>query len=513
LGALIRLPDEWRISADAQLGDNVTRFRGVAGVDAQRWQQLVNEGSYLPLRDTQQFGPPAAFYDRALTFYGGRDQFVTLGKYRTLDAAIRVTNPSWALPTGSGAISLGAEYRVNQLSRYIDERRYGDGSLALAPTIWSGRTLERISAVGELQAPLISRTSLPRWLKDVETDLAARYVVSDAAHETNLAPTAGFKADFDGGFSLRATVATSNRLPSPFLSRKVASPGGDLGAGEVTAVDVFDPVRREKYTVSASDALNPNLRPESAVTRTVGALYQRGRTHRFRLAVDFADTRKSGEVTRLYPQTVVNLEELFADRVARSSQGEATPGRVTSVRTGNVNLAWRHSQSWSTAFDYAWTECFNGRLDVYARWAYFQKYELQVAPTSSVIDELENPDGTAIGLLKHRANFGAAWSNPKFGVGLDGTYFHSRTIPVVEWTTQHNRQINPYWQFDAYLQRDLASWLPGKNPRFGLRGQLRINNLFNARPPRYANDPSGSGVQPYGDWRRQTYSLSLEATF
>jgi hypothetical protein len=42
---------------------------------------------------------------------------------------------------------------------------------------------------------------------------------------------------------------------------------------------------------------------------------------------------------------------------------------------------------------------------------------------------------------------------------------------------------------------------------------VRINNLFGAHLPKYANDPSGAGVQPYGDWRGRTYSLSLTATF
>jgi iron complex outermembrane recepter protein len=367
--------------------------------------------------------------------------------------------------------------------------------------------------VGEMQAPLLARTDLPRWLKDLEADVAARYAMSDAAQESNLAPTAGFKADFAGGFSLRGTVATSNRLPSPFLSRKVSAPGGEVGSGDVAQVEVFDPLRAQKYLVSTSDALNPNLRPESAVTRTLGAIYEHGRVHRVRLAVDFGDTRKSGEVTRLYPQTVVNLEDLFPDRVSRAPSVGAQPGRITSLRTGNVNLAFRHSQNWNTALDYAWTQCFGGRLDVYARWGYFQSYELQVAPTSPMIDELESPDGTAIGLLKHRVNFGAGWSNPKFGFGFDGHYFHSRTIPVIEWTTQHNRQINPYWQFDAYVQSDLARWLAYKSSRVGVRAQLRVNNVFNAGPPRYANDSSGAGVQSYGDWRRQTYAISLQLTF
>ena len=122
-------------------------------------------------------------------------------------------------------------------------------------------------------------------------------------------------------------------------------------------------------------------------------------------------------------------------------------------------------------------------------------------------------DGAAIGLLKHRSNFGASWSNRHFGFGVDGHYFHSRAVPFQEWPKTHNRQINPYWQFDAFVQTDLGRWLLKKNSRIGLRGQLRVNNLLDAQPPRYSLDPSGAGYQSYGDWRRQTYAISLQATF
>jgi outer membrane receptor protein involved in Fe transport len=513
IGLLVRLPAEWRVSMDAQYGHSVTKFRGVSNIDPARWQQLVDEGVYNPLRDTQTIGPPQAFYDRAVVFYGGRDQFVTLGNYETLDAALRVTNQSLSLPTGSGALSIGGDYRMNRLGTYVDARRTGDGQLIEAPTVWTGRMIERISAFTELQAPLLPSTWLPRWIKEIDTELAARYVVSDTAQETNVAPTGGLKVDFGHGFSFRGTVATSNRLPSPFLSRKISGPAGDVGSGEVTQPVIYDPQRNESYSVAASDALNPNLRPESAVTRTAGVIFQRGRVHRFRVALDFADTRKSGELARLEPQSVINLEGLFPDRVTRAAATSGQPGRITSVRTGNVNLAYRHSQNWSAALDYAWTECFGGRLDLYGRWVYFGKYDLQLDPDSAVVDELAEPDGSAVGLLKLRSNFGAAWSNQHYGFGLDGHYFHSRVIPVAEWPSQHNRQINPYWQFDAFVQADVARWLPWKSSRFGLRAQLRVNNIFDARPPRYANDPSGAGVQSFGDWRRQTYAVSLQATF
>ena len=517
LGALIKLPADWRVSLDGQYGRNLTRYRGLAGVDSTRWQQLVDDGVYNPLRDTQAFGPPAAFYDRAVKYYGARGRFVTLGDYETVDAALRLTNQALLLPTGSSSVTVGGDYRLNHLAPYSGIARFGDGSLAGAPSPTLARTIERISVFGELQAPLLPARWLPSWISNIKTEIAARYVVSDSAQESNLAPTGGLKIDFAGGFSLRSTIATSNRLPPPTLSRAApvpVTPGS--GSGEISYVSVTDPLRGNEKNdfVVSSELINSNLRPESAVTRTIGLIFQRGQVHRIRTALDIADTRKSGEQSFLNASTIVGLESSFPGRVERAAPaaGESA-GKIVSVLTGTFNLAYRHSQNWSGAVDYAWTECFGGRLDVYGRWLYFQRYELQLLPGSPTVDEIRFPDGAAPGLLRHRVNFGSSWSTPRFGFGWDGHYFHSRKLSPPERAVQGDSKIDPFWQFDAYTQTDLARFLPWKNSRFGLRGQLRVNNLFNEAPPRYAAESSGVGVQSYGDWRGRVYSISVTATF
>ena len=517
LGALLKLPADWRVSLDGQYGRNLTRYRGLAGIDNARWQELVDQNLYNPLRDTQRFAPPAAFYDRALKYYGGRGRFVTVGDYEAFDAALRVTNQSLLLPTGSSSVSFGGDYRLNHLARYKGERRFGDGSLADTPTPTLPRTLERVSLFGELQAPLLPARWLPGFIRNLKTEIAARYVAADTTQESNLAPTGGLKIDFAGGFSLRGTIATSNRLPTPVLSRAApvaVTPGS--GSGEVSYVTVFDPLRgnEENKTVLASELINANLRPESAVTRTVGAIFQRGQVHRFRAALDLADTRKSGELQFLNASSIVALESAFPGRVERASPGPGeSAGKIRSVLTGTFNLAFRHSLNWSGSLDYAWTECLGGRLDLYGRWLYFQRYDLQLLPSSPTVDELHHPDGVTPGLLQHRVNFGAGWSNQRYGFGWDGHYFHSRDLPPNDRLAQGERQLDRFIQFDAYLQSDLAHWLPWKHPRFGLRGQLRVNNLFDAAPPRFVAESSGVGVQSYGDWRGRVYSLSVTATF
>jgi iron complex outermembrane recepter protein len=349
-------------------------------------------------------------------------------------------------------------------------------------------------------------------LRNAEVDLAMRYVAADNARESNLAPTVAMKLDFANGFSVRGSFTTTNRFPTPHMSRQVMGPATP-GVG-VDLEAVFDPLRKEKYGVQSFELLYPDLRTEEAVTQTAGIVFRRGKTHRLRAALDFVDTRKVNELIPLDAQMTLNLEPILPDRITRGPLAPGDPfpvGRVESIMTGRINAAWRHSLNWNGALDYSWTECFGGSLELYGRLVYFQRYERQVFADSPIVDELRRPE--VGGLLKYRAKFGGGWSNRSYGFGVDGHYYHSRVLPIPERSSQRRSSIKPFLQFDAYVQSDLTRWLPWKSSRYGLRGQLRVNNVLDAGFPSYPNESSGAGVQPYGDWRGRTYSLSLTATF
>lgn len=513
-GALLRLPGSWQLSLDAQIARNLSRYRGLAGADLERWQQLVDGGRYNPLRDTQVHAPPAAFYDEVLIHHGSPSRFVKVGDYATLDASARILQPSLPLPTGVGALNLGADYRRNRLRGYRDERRYADGSLASPIEDWSGRTLERYSFFGEIQAPLLPQKHLPAGVRHLEGSVAVRYLASDQSNEVNVAPTFGLKVDFTGGFSLRGSLTTSNRMPTPVMSRRLEAPG-QPGSG-LNLVRIFDPVRAQSYDVQASEALDFTVNTEEAVTQTAGVVFQRGHTRRFRVSLDFVDTTKTNEILGLDAQPIVNLETLFPDRVVRAplSPGDPLPaGVITTVHTGSVNASSRHSQSWTASVSYAHHDVLGGTLELRGRLLYFQRYTSRLFANTAKINQLDHPDGSVAGLMRYRANFGATWSTDHHAFGVEGQYFHSRKLPVVEWPAQGSSHIKPYWQFDAFVQTSLRRWLPWLTPKQDLVAQLRVNNVLNARFPHYTNEPSGTGIQPYGDWRRQTYSLSLTATF
>ena len=516
LGFLLKLPAEWRLSLDGQYGHSVTKYRGLVGADGDRWQQLVDDGRYNPLRDTQVFAPPKEFYDQVLVYRGMRGGFATMGDYDTLDLAARATNEALTLPTGRAVFNLGGDYRRNHLKKFTDEQRYSDGSFIQDPAVYDGRTLRRYSVFSELQASLLPTHWLPAFIRKADADVAVRYVASDSAREANISPTYGLKIDFIAGLSLRGSFTTSNKFPTPQMSHVVLAPptGGVIG---VDLKPIRDPVRHEDYGIVANDEINPDLLSESAVTQTAGIVFKRAtKAHRLRASVDFVDTRKVNELVYLDEKAVVNLEPLFATRVIRAplAPGDLhAAGRITYVLSGTVNGAQRRSLNWNTSVDYAWAECFGGTLELYGRLVYFQRYRRQLAPESDLVDQLRRPDGTAPGLLKYRANFGMNWSNRDYGFGFDGHYFHSRVLPVNDWVGQGHDRIRPHWEFDPFVHSDLRRWLPWKESRLGLRAQLRVNNVLGAPFPKNVFDPSGAGVQPYGDWRGRTYSLSLTATF
>ncbi|HVU35536.1 MAG TPA: TonB-dependent receptor plug domain-containing protein [Opitutaceae bacterium] len=515
LSALLKLPADWKLTLDAQYAHNIARYRGLAQLDTQRLQTLVDEGVYNPLRDTQVFGPPQAFYDQALVYRGGPGRFVTLGNYETLDLALRATNENVKLPTGQATFNFGADDRRDHLARFTDVQRYADGTLFQEPSRWDGRTLNRYSGFGELQAPLYPAKRLPHWLTRAETDLALRYVAANSAKEAYFAPTYGMKLGFPGGFSVRGSITTSNRYPTPQMSRPLILPSGDTGPGSPNYQPIFDPLRKQNYEAIVNEVINPDLRPEAAVTQTAGLIFERGREHRFRAAIDFVDTHKVNEIVFLDANRTLALEALWPERVVRAPARPGDPagaGLVQSITTMRANLASRDSRDWTGSFDYRWSGCRGGTLEAYARVLYFQSYIVQPLPNTPTVDELNAPDGL-VPLLRYRANFGTSWSNRNYAFGVDGHYFHSQILPESEWQTQGHDRIRPYWQFDAFVQTNVGRWLPWKSDRYGLRVQARVNNVLGDPFPKYANDPSGAGVQPYGDWRGRVYSLSLTATF
>ncbi|WP_404425524.1 TonB-dependent receptor plug domain-containing protein [Nibricoccus sp. IMCC34717] len=516
-GILLRPIPRLRLSLDAQYSRNTTRIRSLRGFgyDLGRWEQLLNTGRYNPLRDTQASGPDDLFYRTVLIYREAPGHFVKVGDYDVLDVALRGVLTGLPAPGGEALVHGGFDYRRSHLDPQREQPRFGDGTDAEDPVVYSGRTLPRYSLFTEVQAPLLPAGWRRFGLRGIETDLALRYVAADTSREANFAPTFATKLDFAGGFSMRASLTYASRYPTPQMSRQVSELQPDGGSG-VEYASINDPLRgNQNYTVRVLSALDPKLRPESTVTQSAGVLWQKGGERRWRVSLDFVDTSKTDELVFLNPSTLMNLEELYPNRVIRLPQQPSDggrPGPVSVVLTGTTNLASRRSQNWTLAVSHRRERILGGSVEAYARWLYFQDYTRVLFPNLPAVDELSLPDGTAPNLLRHRGKAGVNWSRRETTLGTDWRYYHRRMLPQQEWAAQGRSYVGSYSEWDVFAQQGLRAWFP-KLAKWNLSVQLRINNLFNHGFPAYASDPANTGVQAYGDWRGRTYTLNVTAAF
>lgn len=514
-GLLLKLPAKWRLAGDLQYSHSLTDYRGLAGVDDNVWQSLVDTGEYNPLRDTQVYAPPAAFYQQALIYFGRPGKYLNLDNYQVADGVLRLTNTELQLPTGPATLNFGIDYNIQNQASFNDDQYYGDGEIAPTSGYWTGRTLQQYSAAAEGQASLLPPAWRPRWLRDLRLDAAGRYNAAKTGFGTGIAPSFGLKAELAGGLSLRASISNTNRFPTATTARFVPVPGGTgTGlAGPVTAETVIDPLRGDlPVPITSSDIPDTAIVPEADVTQSAGVVYERGGRQHIRFSADWFETRKSGELDYLGPQDVVDYEAYLPGRVIRAPAAPGDPygvGPIEYVLTGNINLAWRRSENWNFALDYGVKDVLGGSLDFYARYVYFQRYDVEVVPHAPVVDELRDPDTASLDLVPHRINLGAGWENRRFGFGVEERYFSSRVIPASQQALQGSNHIDAYDPLDAYVKGNLAFWdrTAARTPR--LTAELRVNNLLNRPLPKFPTDPSGTGVEAYGDWRGQVYSFSF----
>ncbi|WP_438480496.1 TonB-dependent receptor plug domain-containing protein [Oleiharenicola lentus] len=504
LGFLVKMPRNWQLSVDAQAAISESEYT-YAGVNSTRLNELVASGAYNPFRDTRAYAIPQAVYDYA-AFVSTFDRPYKGTSWQT---NARLSNHRLPLPTGEGVLVVGGDFLRTEGNGYAYVSRFADGSRnsGFDAGANAGRQRDDWGIFAELQAPLVPKAWLPRAIERVSGDLAWRYAGSNTFKSSSNPPTLGFKLDLKGGFSLRTTYTTAYVPPTPDMSVPTEE-------GVPSASNITDPRRNnEIYTAQALSSPNPDLLPEDATTRTYGLIFQRGQRHRIRMSVDYVDTVKVNELTTLSANNLLLLEGDFPERIVRGplAPGDtASVGRVTFLRTGYINVAGRSSKNWSGDVRYSMTDFFGGALQMSARGAWFQSYKTQTLPTSPVIENIDNPDAS-FSFLKYRASFNAGWSKPQYGFGLDGRYYHSSMLPISQHLTQGSDRLDRYWEFDAYVNGDLARFMPWKNPRYGVRGQLRVNNVFGAEFPFY--NSSAYDVQPYGDWRGRMYSASLTVSF
>lgn len=402
-------------------------------------------------------------------------------------ANLLVEGPLFRLPGGDLQIAIGAQVRQESF-----QTQSTSFITTATPVVRRLPTYDRtISAVfAEARVPLFGPGNARPGLRRLELSLAGRFEdYEDFGTTTN--PKLGLVWAPIGDLSLRTSWGTSFRAPALTQLNDASGVGATLvpraNGARVLAI----------YLTGG----NPDLKPETAETYTVGFDYRPANGLRF--SANYFDTSFTDRIAR---PTAGNTANVLTDpalapfvRLVDAANNADDRALVTGYITtpGFVFGSLFPASTYGAILDGRWVNTASVEVrgfDLDIRYpvsfgtnivtlggsaSYLLDYTTQTTPTAQVRDMLDR-----VGYpTKLRARAGANWVRGDLSADL-------HWIHVSDYADALGRKI------DAWDTADLqVAWSPS-NPRWeGLRLSLSVQNLFDADPP-FVDNRSGYGFDP-----------------
>ena len=399
---------------------------------------------------------------------------------------IMATGPTLPLPGGEIELSLGAEYRIQNFSTTSDTPG--------ASSINSGNLRRNVSAeFAEVRIPIVGEANQIEAVRRLELSLGARHEnFSDVGGAT--IPKVGLVWSLDRDLSFRGSWTKSFKPPN--LTDMVAASSQSV----ISRVnDPSSPTGQSK--VLTLFGANPNLRPETARSWTLGADFALQSAPRLSFALTYfnidytnridealinpADVLTQPSFAWLVTRNVTpaELSTACAQTVFQGPQQACPTSGITTILDNRLrNIAQLKTDGIDLISRYSF-ENQRGRFDFGLNATYLFRYSQSNTPSSP----LENIVSTQSNPINLRARGSAAWARRGFGVAtfvnFENSYRDTLSVP--------NRGISPWTTIDLQLSYDTPADAPGwlVNTRFALSAQ----NLFNVYPPFLNNSAVGLG--------------------
>ncbi len=557
LGALVKLPGEWRLAADANY--SVTAQKVSYGL-----MNLANNttfGGNAPLLWTGVINP---FVDTianptALERYYG--EWTGFNKDTMLNYNVRASGPLFNLPGGRPVLTVGTEVYTERLPQ-----AYVGGTFPPIPPATANPTNQHSYFVGqristyaghaELSVPIVSGSNEKPFIRALEFQVAARterfdvYTNPDGRvnifpdsppfpritrsatqsrqdiaklHATK--PTFGLKYQPFHALTFRASYATAY-LPPTFsqLTQRINAEG--LAAATPTAV-FFDPVTNSSYSSLSVAGNNPALGPETSKNWSYGVIFEpQGALKDLRLNLEYWRIDKQALI-----RNVNNVQQLasMGDRApAGSVQRNATTKVIELFTFANYNVGNGSTDGWDASVDYRKATPV-GLFAFRARTTITDHLKLPPAIGFPAIEYRDFPNSG--GVNRSKVNGSISWSNGRHwraswttvhtggykqaGAPGDPIYLGVANPTLVTTSTgpqggttvasQTYHHVNVTYNFGAKHERSLFR---------GLSVQLTVNNVFETEPPFDAgNNRAPFFYSRYGNVRLRDYVLRVKKDF
>jgi iron complex outermembrane receptor protein len=427
------------------------------------------------------FGDASSNNSATLAAVGGDFIYDSASSLKTI--SVTAMGPTVALPGGYIEANLGAEYRIQGVETVSAQPGASPAS--------SGHLSRNIrAAFAELRIPIIGEANEFRFARRLELSMGGRREdYSDIGNAT--VPKVGLYWSVNKDWSFRSTWTKAVRPPN--LTDMVAK-------NSYSYVSILnDPASPTGVTtVLARYGTNPDLRPETARSWTLGTDYAFKFAPGLSVSLTYFNVNYSSRIDSVqFGYDVLSLPTyswLVNRNITAAELNDACtnsvfvgPGtcqatsataildnrlrNIALLRTDGVDLIGRYS-----------FENRAGRFDLGLNGTYLFAYSQANAPGSPLVDIV----GTQNNPVDIRARGSASWTRRNFGVStfvnFQNGYRDTLSVP--------NRGISPWTTIDLQLSYettgDTLGWLG--HTQFVLNAQ----NLFDVDPP-FLNNPVGVG--------------------
>ncbi len=395
-----------------------------------------------------------------------------------------------SLPYGDLSFAVGAEHRRDALRTTDDplalngELTYGGSDAPAHPEL--DKSIRVSELYGELVAPLLRGV---RFAERLEVEGAYRYSDYSTVGGTHTWKLGGTWAPVRG-LTLRGVRSRSVRTPNfgELYSPQSISYAGFFDdpcsaglydqnptrAANCRALGIATPLARYSVGTARTTGGNPDLKPETSDSLTLGVVLQPAFLPGFDLTADYWDIDIRDVITQFSYLNIMNLcvdlptiNNVFCRQVDRDAAGHAT-----AVRSFNINASRMKARGIDFGARYH-RRVGPGTLHVDFKGTYLLRQVVETTP------------GMATGDVKYDGGY----SDPRFrgtlftgydlgrvSIGLDTRFVSATTYDVNAQSRESydNNSIPARVYNDLSIRYDL-----GRGMSFG----LGVNNLFNVYPP------------------------------
>ncbi|WP_426663123.1 TonB-dependent receptor plug domain-containing protein [Rhodanobacter aciditrophus] len=445
----------------------------------------------------------------------------------TRDFTANVSGGLFDLPAGTVNMALGVEHRRLAGSSTPDQFASSGYSsdLASAPTNGKYTTNE---AYVELDVPVLQ--GLP-GAQELAVNVASRY-----SHYSNFGSTTNNKYSFRwkpiADLLVRGTYAEGFRAPTlndlyggtgqsfetfldpcdsaygaaasnPGVAAACRTAGVPAGYRQVDATGkLIDSTNGGQTPTPFLSGSNPNLKPETSTTRTMGLVYSPHYVPGLDFTLDYYRINVNNTIQSVVASDILNYcyiqnDPGFCGRFTRDSSGA-----ISSLNESMANLGKLETEGYDFGAHYRLPQLPYGQFVVALESSYLTRYDITNGPgkpTQGMAGMISDTNG----LYRLRANVSLDWSLGNFGATWTVRYYGGLRDACWDATTECNQPnyTNP-WIGTVGASNKGAVAFNDAQFRYKLPWNaavsVGVNNLFNKKGPFYYNVTAfGSGSPPY----------------